>query len=72
MPNININHNNKELKYEKGVTLSKISLDVKNEYENDIIVGSIDNKLMSFDTEITKDVKVRFYDVTTKTGNLAY
>lgn len=72
MPNIKINHNNKELKYEKGVTLSKISLDVKNEYENDIIVGSIDNKLMSFDTEITKDVKVRFYDVTTKTGNLAY
>ena len=72
MPNIKINHNGKELKYENVVTLATVANDVKDEYENDIIVGSINNKLMSFDTEITKDASVHFYDITTKTGNLSY
>ena len=72
MSNIKITYKDKEVEYEKGTSLLDISKDFKDDYKKDIIVASIDNRLTSLDTKVTKSSKVMFYDSTSVLGNRTY
>jgi len=72
MASINLKIKGKSKEYEKGVTLYDVSKDYKDDYKYDILVGSINNKLMPLKTEVTKDCDVDFYDLTSLLGNNVY
>ena len=72
MANITIKINGKDKEYEKGITLLEISKDFKEKYKYDILVGSINNKLMPLKTTVTRNCSVEFYDLTSLLGNNVY
>lgn len=72
MSNINIKYKDKNLEYEKGITLDKIKNDIKGDYKFDIIVGTVNNKLVPFNTVILKDSNIDFYDISSPLGNIVY
>lgn len=72
MANIKINYNNKDYEYQRDITLLDVAKDFKDNYKKDIIVASIDNRLVNLDTKLTKSCKVCFYDMTSVYGNRAY
>ncbi len=72
MANIKIKYNDKEYEYQRDITLLDVSKDFKDNYKKDIIVASIDNRIVSLDTKLTKSCKVSFYDMTSVYGNRAY
>ena len=67
-----IRHKDKQFEYESGVSLLQVSKDLAKYYEHDILVGSVNNKLRSYDTKLNKNCTVSFYDISTITGNLVY
>ena len=72
MASITIKINGKDKEYEKGITLLEISKDFKEKYKYDILVGSINNKLMPLKTTVTRNCSVEFYDLTSLLGNNVY
>ena len=72
MNNVKVNYKNKEYIVEKGTTLLDFSNKVKDDYKYDILSGSINNRLCTLNSTITKDCKVDFYDVTSLLGNRTY
>ena len=69
---INIEYKNKSYEFNEGIKLNDVLDKFKSEYKNDVLVGSINNRLMSLNTIITKDCTVDFYDITTLLGNRTY
>ena len=69
---VKINYKNRVLEYEKGTTLKSISEDVKKDFKYDILVATVNNRLTSLNTEITKDCNVDFFDLSTRLGNFVY
>ncbi len=69
---VKINYRNRVLEYEKATTLQTISGDVKKDFKYDILVATINNKLVSLSAEINKDCNVEFYDLSTRLGNFVY
>ena len=65
---IKINYKGKELQKEKGVLLSDIKNEVKDDYEYDVIAASVNNRLTSLDSKLTKSCTVDFFDITTANG----
>ncbi len=69
---IKINYKGKELQKEKGVLLSDIKNEVKDDYEYDVIAASVNNRLTSLDSKLTKSCTVDFFDITTANGIKTY
>ena len=72
MATIKIKYKNQEHTYEKGVTLLEISNEFKDDFKSDIIVATINNRLVSLDSKITKNCNVDFYDVFNILGSRTY
>ena len=72
MATIKINYMGKEKEFEKGVLLKEILEDYKEEYKYDVLVGSINNRLVSLDSKVTKDCNIDFFDYSSLVGNTSY
>ncbi len=72
MKEINIEYKGQKYIYPKGITLLEISKDFKSNYQFDILIGSINNKLVELNEMVEQDCKVDFYDLTSTIGNRVY
>lgn len=72
MDEVLIIYKRKEYKVEKGTTLHNLSENFKEDYKDDIIVGSIDNYICDLDEPIIKDCTIEFFDLNSTVGNKAY
>lgn len=64
--------NGTKKEYPKGIKLSEIIEDVKNEYPHEIISAKFKNHLISYDDAIMKSGDLIFFDITTSQGNKIY
>lgn len=58
--------------YPKGITLLEVSKNFKDDYKNDIIIATIDNKLSELNKKLERDCTVEFFDVCSLLGNRIY
>ena len=72
MASIKVQYNDITKEYEKGILLSDILNEYKNDYTKSVLVGSINNRVVNLNTKITKDSEIKFYDVTHPIGSQAY
>ena len=72
MANIKITYKDQSYDYEDGITLLDISKDFSKKYNNDIIVGMIDNRLTSLEHKVTKDCVIDFFDTESTKGKQTY
>lgn len=73
MENIIITFNNGEKReYPKGVKLSEVIEDIKDNYSFDIISAKFKNQLISYDDAIMKSGDLELFDITTAQGNKIY
>lgn len=72
MASVKVNYKNKALEYEKGTLLKDIAEEFKNEYKYNILVASLDNRVVSLNTRITRNCSIDFYDITSSIGSNAY
>lgn len=72
MSKIKIKWRKNSFEYDNGITLNEIKKDFQKHYKYEILVGAVDNKLVPMSTEITKNSKVSFYDISTNLGNISY
>ena len=64
--------NNTKKEYVKGIKLSDVIKDVKENYQYDIICGSYRNQIINYDDVLTKSGKLELYDLNSKIGNKMY
>lgn len=69
---VKIKYKDKIYAYPKDITLLEISKNFKNDYKFDIIIGSINNRLVELTTKIDRDCEVNFYDISHISGNKTY
>lgn len=70
---INVNVNNLfSLNVESGTTVSEIAHDYKKVTDSVIMGAKIDNMIVDFDTRLTEDTQVDFFDYTDTEGNKMY
>ena len=72
MGTIKVKYKNQEKEYQSGITLEEISLEFKSDFKDNILVGSVNNKLTTLDTKITRNCYVDFFDINSHAGNMAY
>ncbi|HHX16286.1 MAG TPA: nucleoside kinase [Mollicutes bacterium] len=72
MSTVNIKYKDKVYTYPKGKTLLEISKNFKDEYEYDIIIASVNNKLTELNQKLEKDCNIKFFDITHALGNKVY
>ncbi len=58
--------------YEKGTTLLEVSKEFQKDYENDIILAFVDNKLRELPKPILKDCKISFLTTQDDVGHKTY
>ncbi len=69
---IKVKYKDKVFEYEKGTLISEIAKEFKDDFNHDIIVSSVNNRLTSLDTKLTKDCTLDFFDITSSAGNKTY
>ena len=69
---INITVGDENKNYPKGVTYLEVSKDYQKNYEHDIILASVDNKLQELNKQITEDCVVEFLTVDDPNGYRTY
>ncbi len=69
---IKVNYNGKDYAYPKDITMLEISEHFKEDYNSDIIVGSINNKIVELTSKVDRDCMVDFFDVSHVAGNKVY
>lgn len=72
MDNVKVRYKDKQFEYEKDTTLLDISKDFEKDYDNKIIVGTINNRLASLDSKVSKSSDIDFYDVSSALGRRTY
>ena len=65
-------YNDKEYEYNDSITILEFIKGLNEEFKEPIIVGSIDNKLCSLNTIISKDCTIKLYDKLSVNGNRVY
>ena len=61
-----------EKEYKKDVTLEEISNDFKKEFKYPILAATMDNRLVTLSTKVTKNCEIEFFDMSNPKGNLVY
>ena len=69
---INITVGDENKNYPKGITFLEVSKDYQKNYEHDIILASVDNKLQELNKQITEDCVVEFLTVDDPNGYRTY
>ena len=57
---IKVKYKNEEKEYEKGILISEIAEEYKDDYKHDILVATVDNRVTSLDTKLNKIVHLIF------------
>ena len=70
--NIRVNYKNKELELEKGTLLKELAEKYKNDYKYNILVATLDNKVVSLDTKLNRNCTIDFFDISSVIGSNAY
>ncbi|HKL99991.1 MAG TPA: nucleoside kinase [Mobilitalea sp.] len=70
--NINVEINGTIRQYPQGTTLKEIATEYQKEYDTDIILAFVNNKLRELFKTIEKDCKVRFVTTTEDAGHKTY
>ena len=61
-----------ERQYEKGTTYQKIAEDFQKEYDNDIVLVFVDEKLQELYKNLYKDCEIRFVTTGDEIGHVLY
>ena len=61
-----------ERQYEKGTTYQKIAEDFQKEYDNDIVLVFVDEKLQELYKKLYKDCEIRFVTTGDEIGHKTY
>lgn len=69
---IEVKINNKIFKYSKGITVSEILTEHKQDYKYPIILAKINNRLRELSEKIEENSIIEFLDLTTPEGNRAH
>lgn len=69
---IKVKYKNEEKEYEKGILISEIAKEYKDDYKYDILVSMIDNRVTSLDTKLNKDCTISFCDISSHSGYVSY
>ena len=69
---INLKYKGKEYKYTKGITLSEISKDFADDYEDTIIIGEFNGRICELNYAVNIDGVINFYDRTSQNGARVY
>lgn len=69
---IKVKYKDKEFEYEKGVLISEIASKAKDDYKYDILAASINNRLTSLDSKLTRNCTIDFFDITSSIGYKVY
>ena len=72
MENIKLKYKGKEYTYTRGITLSEISKDFKDDYEDTIIIGEFNGRLCELNYVVNIDGTINFYDRTSQDGARVY
>ncbi len=72
MATVKIRYKEKQYEYEKGTNLLDVSKNFQREYKDNIIVATINNRLVSLDSKLNKNADVEFYDVFSLLGSKTY
>ena len=72
MENIKIKYKGKEYNYTKGITLSEISKDFKDNYKEAILIGEFNGRPCELNYVVNSDGIVDFYDRTSQDGERVY
>ena len=70
--NIKVVYKEKNLEYQKGISLGNIAKEFKSDYKYNILVATLNNKVVSLDTKLTRDCTIDFFDITSTIGSNAY
>lgn len=69
---ITIKYKNENYEYEKNTTLLEVSEKFKGDFKDRIIVATVDNRLSSLESKLTRNCSVNFYDINSVLGNRTY
>ncbi len=69
---IKIKYKDKEFEKEKGTLVSDVANLVKEEFKNEIIAASVNNRLTSLDSKLNKSCSIDFFDITSPVGIKTY
>lgn len=69
---IKVKYKDKEFEYEKGVLISEIASRVKEDYTYDILAASINNRITSLESKLTRSCAIDFLDITSPAGYKVY
>ena len=69
---IKVKFKNEEKEYEKGILISEIAEEYKDDYKHDILVATVDNRVTSLDTKLNKNCTLDFCDISSHSGHVAY
>ena len=72
MLTIKVKYKDEFYSYPKDITMLEISKNFKDNYKFNIIIGSINNKLVELNAKVNRDCEVDFFDVSSVAGNKAY
>lgn len=69
---IKVKYKNEEKEYEKGILISEIAEEYKDDYKHDILVATVDNRVTSLDTKLNKNCTLDFCDISSHSGHVSY
>lgn len=72
MENIKVTYNGNEYSYPVGTKLIDISKNFQKDFKHQILAGKINGEMVSLDTPVNEDVRVKFYDINRSNGNRVY
>lgn len=72
MDSIRVKYKGKQYEYPKGVTLLDISKDFKDDFEEKIIVGSVNGRPSELNFKVMGNCNIDFFDITSSIGNRVY
>ena len=72
MENIKVKYKGKEYSYTRGITLSEISKDFKDDFQDTIIIGEFNGRLCELNYVVNSDGIINFYDRSSQDGARVY
>ena len=72
MNNVKIKYQDMQYEYEKGISLLEVAKDFQKNFKSKIIVATLNNRLVSLDSKVTRSCTVDFFDVFSPLGSRTY
>ena len=72
MNNVKIKYQDMQYECEKGISLLEVAKDFQKNFKSKIIVATLNNRLVSLDSKVTRSCTVDFFDVFSPLGSRTY